>query len=206
MSGGRGEPLERITTELTLAVALEDTYADAPPRGQPSVAVANADVDVLRTPGGYHVLVDLPPEPPTLDVVVESERYLREERTVDRSDLDPDRPLVTIELVPGPAYPFGGGATLVRGTVEEADVPVAGATVSYRQGSAVTWTDADGEYALPLTGFDPSDVDTDDEGTRFLEPGGLTPTIEAAHPDDGRTTELDVPIPVGGTASAHLDF
>lgn len=206
MSGGHSEPLERISTELTLAVALEDTHADAPPRESPAVTVTNADVEFLRTPGGYHVLVDLPPEPPTLEVVVESDRFLREERTVDRSDLDPDRPLVTIELVPGPAYPFGGGVTLVRGTVEAADAPVPGATVSYRQGSAVTWTDADGEYALPLTEFDTADVDTDDEGTRFLEPGGLTPTIEATHPDDGRTTELDVPIPVGGTASAHLDF
>ncbi|HKJ60032.1 MAG TPA: hypothetical protein VKA37_12440, partial [Halobacteriales archaeon] len=207
VNDGRGEPLARVNTELTIAVALEDAFTDDPPREPPSVRVENADVEFLRTPAGYHVLVDLPADPPTLDVVVESDRYLREERTVDRSeDLDADHPLVTIELVPGPGYPFGGGVTLVRGTVEEDDAPVAGATVSYSQGSAVTWADADGEYVLPVTGFESDDVVTDDEGTRFLEPGGLTPTIEAIHPDDGRTTDLDVPIPVGGTTSAHLDF
>lgn len=206
MTDTSGAPLDRIVTELTLAVGLEDTYAGGPPRGPPRVVVDNADAEFVRTPGGFFVLVDLPAEPATLDVVVESDYYLREERTVDRSELDPDAPLETIDLVPAPAYPFGGGVTLVRGTVEENDEPVPGATVSYLQGSAVTWSDADGEFVLPVTDFELDDVDDDDEDGRVVEPGGQSPTIEAAHPDDDRTTERDVTLPVGGTASADLDF
>lgn len=207
MSDAGDEPLDRITHELALAVELEDTYTDGPPRDQPRVAVTNTDAEFVRTPGGFFVLVDLPAEPATLDVVVvESDYYLREERTVDRSELDPDAPLETIDLVPAPAYPFGGGVTLVRGTVEENDEPVPGATVSYLQGSAVTWSDADGEFVLPVTDFELDDVVVDDEDGRVVEPGGQSPTIEAAHPDDDRTTERDVTLPVGGTASADLDF
>lgn len=206
MTDTSGAPLDRIVTELTLAVGLEDTYTDGPPKGPPRVAVENADAEFVRTPGGFFVLVDLPDEPATLDVVVESDYYLREERTVDRSELDPDAPLETIDLVPAPAYPFRGGVTLVRGTVEENDEPVPGATVSYLQGSAVTWSDADGEFVLPVTDFELDDVVVDDEDGRVVEPGGQSPTIEAAHPDDDRTTERDVTLPVGGTASADLDF
>lgn len=198
-------PLDSVTTELTVAVALEDTSTGGPPRGRPRVELANAEAAFLRNPSGYHVLVDLPVEPSTLEIVVESELYLREERSVDRSSLDPTAPLVTVELVPGPAYPFGAGTTLVRGLVEDGGDPVPDAAVSYVQGSDGTRCNASGEFALGVTDFTSEDVGTDDD-VRVVEPGGRRPTIEATHPDDGRTASTDVVLPVGGTASVTLAF
>lgn len=201
----RGDPLERVTIHLALAVALEDVVAGGPPRVTPRVAVANADVEFVRTPAGYHVLVDRPSLPETLEVVVDADAYLREERTVDRSSHDPASALA-VDLLPAPAYPFGGGATLVRGTVADGDGPVAGAAVSYRQGTDVGRSDDAGEFVLPVTDVGRGDVGTDDEGRRVVEPGGGSPTVEATHPDDGRTATADVTLPVGGTGRAELEF
>jgi hypothetical protein len=197
--------VESFTTTLSVAISLVDRRTGGPPVGEPTVTVTNADYDPVRTPSGYHVLVDLPAHPATIEVVVDAEAYIEEERPITHGSLPSDEPLVEIELEPGPAYPYGDGETVVRGVVEEHGEPVAGAAVAYVQGSATARTNEDGEYALPIREIDSVDVETDSDGNEILSPGGDTPTIEATHPDDG-TTDVDVSIPLGGTASAHLAF
>lgn len=198
-------PVESFTSELSVAIELVDRHTGRAPVGEPTVTVTNADYEVTRTPSGYFVLSDLPVEPATLAVTVAAETYLDEERSITHGSLPPTEPLVEIELEPGPAYPFGGGETLVRGVVEDGGEPVSGADVAYVQGSATTRTAGNGEYVLPIRDIPGGDVVTDSDGNRTLAPGGAIPTIEATHPD-GRTTDADVSVPVGGTASAHLDF
>lgn len=205
-----GEPLETIGTELTVAVELADGFTGGPARGSPTVHATNLDVPdheapFVTTPSGYHALVDAPADPTTLELTVDSELYLPTTRSVDRSTLDPDDPVVTVELVPGPAYPFGGGVTLVRGVVTADGDPLDGASVAYAQGSATTATDAAGEYALPITDIERDDVATESR-TRMLKPGGDDPTVTSTHSDDGTTVSADVTLPVGGTASASLDL
>lgn len=197
--------VESFTTSLSVALSLVDRRTGEPPVGEPTVTVTNADYDPVRTPSGYYVLVDLPANPATVEVTVGAEAYIQEDRSITHGSLPSDEPLVEIELEPGPAYPYGGGETVVRGVVEENDEPVAGATVAYVQGSATARTNEAGEYAFPIRDIASDDVGTDSDGDEVLLPGGDTPTIEATHPDDG-TTDVDVSIPLGGTASAHLTF
>lgn len=205
MSDREATKVESFTTELSVAVELVDSLTGEPPVGRPTVRVTNADDDVERTPSGYYVLVDLPSDPATIEVTVESEAYLEETDSITHGSLPADEPLYEIELVPGPAYPFGGGETLVRGVVEDGDEPVAGAEVAYVEGSATTRTNETGEYVLPIRGVESADVGTDSDGTRILDPGGGSITVEATHPD-GRTTDADVVVPLGGTASAPLAY
>lgn len=236
MTSREATPLDSFGTELSLAVGLTDRYTDCAPRGEVAVRLANAADEFLATPSGYHVLVDVPAEPADFEVVVESEYYLDERRSVPRSSLDPAEPLESFSLVPAPAYPFGGGATMVRGTVTDGGDPVADAPVAYVQGSDRTRTNADGEFALPVEDVSRDDVvregdgtngggpggggpgsggasggdadagSTDDGGQRTLQPGGDPPSVEATHPGDGRTTEAEVAIPIGGTSSVDLSF
>lgn len=176
MSHRKSPPLESFGTELAVAVDLTDRYTDREPRGSPNVTLANAPYEFLQTPSGYYALVDAPAEPTAFEVVVEAEYYLDERRSIDRSSLDPDAPLASIDLLPGPAYPFGGGATLVRGMVTEDDDPVADATVAYVQGSDGTRTNEDGEFALPIEDVTREDVTiAGDDGPSDGGPGNGGP-------------------------------
>jgi hypothetical protein len=203
------EPLERFRTELAFAVGLEDTFTGGPVRGPTTVRATNLDThsgeaSFVETPSGYHALIDAPADPSTVELVVDADRYVRATKSVDRSTLDPDAPLTTIELVPGPGYPFGGGVTLVRGVVTRGGDPVPGATVAFAEGSDTTETDAAGEYALPIIDIGRDDVVTNDEGIRLLKPDGDDPTVEATHPVDGDTTSTSLQLSIGGTANAFL--
>ena len=197
--------LESFSTELTVAVALTDRHTDGPPVGDPTIRVTNADYAFTETPSGYYVLTDLPDDPETLEVTVESEAYLDQERSITPEALPDDDPSLEFSLEPGPAYPFGGGETVVRGLVEDGDGPVAGAEVAYVEGTAMTQTDERGDYALPVRDLASDDLGTDDEGRRALKPGGADPTIRATHPD-GRTTEVTPTVRIGASASANLSF
>ena len=197
--------LESFSTELSVAVALTDRHTDGPPVGEPTVRVTNADVEFTETPSGYYVLTDLPSVPATLEVVIESEAYLDQERSITPQALPEDDPSLEFSLEPGPGYPFGSGETVVRGLVEDADGPVAGAEVEYVEGTGRTETDARGDYALPIRDLSSDDLGTDDEGRRALKPDGDDPTIRATHPD-GRTSEVTPTVRIGETTSANLSF
>lgn len=172
------DPLATVEVDLELAVGLTDRYTGRAPKGTSTVRVANAPDSFERTPSGYDVLVDVPDEPTALDLVVDAEYYLPERRTVQRSSIDPANPLETFDLVPGPAYPFGETTTLVRGMVTDGDGPVAGAAVSYFEGTDATRTDERGEFALPIEDVVAADVvraDPDDasgDGGTGGGPGG----------------------------------
>lgn len=191
-----------VETSLSLAVDLRDGVAGGRPTGSPSVSLADRPEAFTRTPSGYDVLTDLPADVGEVTVVVDGgDAHLSERRTVD---LDDDRSTPeTIELLPSPAYPFGGGATVVRGIVyDEREAPVAGATVTIRDRDEVTRTTPAGEYALWIRSIGSDDVSDADA----LQVGGDTPTLEATHPETGATTTAETVIGVGETTRLDLEF
>lgn len=195
--------LERSVHELTLAVELADGHTDDAVIGAPTVHLTNAEATFHRTPSGFYVVSDLPPDPESLAIDVESRHYQRHKEAVPR---DPDSLPYTVTLEPAPTYPFGGGQTLVRGRVSDGTHGIANATVEYVQGDTSVSTNPAGEYALPVSSFEPGDV-AEEDGVRVVKPGGSDPSIEATHPDDdARTDATDVTLPVGGTASAFLQL
>lgn len=94
-------------------------------------------------------------------------------------------------LLPTTQYPFGAGATLVRGRITSAGVPLANASVFTVGGDEIPYvTGASGEFVL------------------FFEQSSGVPqtvTVRATHagkPD----TDLGVPVVRGATATADIDM
>jgi hypothetical protein len=86
------------------------------------------------------------------------------------------RQRAAVALAPTTAYPFTGGATLLRGTVRAAGQPVADATVSRIGGDEVPYlTGPDGEFVL----FLPAARLTQTIGVRVARDG------QADHDEDG---------------------
>ena len=142
-----------------------------------------------KAPGPFLFFVELPAS--TYSIAVRSPYYLPREVAIglplagwlafpnitlanEDAPLDaPSQPAAyraqrdSVTVVPSTRYPFPSTATLVRGTVRSAGVPVAGATVR-RQGSPLAYTTAvNGEYVLFLHDL----------------PGvGAVVSVEATHP------------------------
>lgn len=205
MSDRDARPVDSFTHECSMAVQLTDSLTEGAPVGDPTLTVTNAEVEPVRNPSGYRVFVDLEDESTTLDLRVESDAYLVAEQSETPSSLPADDPRVEITLEPGPGYPFGGGETLVRGSVEDGDEPVAGADVAYVEGEATTRTDGRGDFALPFEPLPDADIGTDDEGNRALKPGGSDPTIRVTLAD-GRTAERNPTVRIGAAASTTFSL
>lgn len=191
-----------VETSLAVAVDLRDGVAGGRPTGSPSVSLADRPETFTRTPSGYHVLSDLPADVGEVTVVVDDcDAHLTERRTVD---LDGDRSTPeTVELLPSPAYPFGSGATVVRGFVsDESGAPIAGATVTIQERDERTRTNTAGEYAVGIRSIESDDVSDDNA----LEVDGETPVLEATHPETGATTAAETVIDVGKTARQDVEF
>lgn len=65
----------------------------------------------------------------------------------------PANPLIRLQLLPSPTYPFADGVPVISGVVLEAGVPVSDALVSWSDATLQTdrvLTDEDGEFRLPL--------------------------------------------------------
>jgi hypothetical protein len=129
----------------------------------------------IRHAGDLVVFTDLAPG--EYAVTVSSNYYFPSEIAILVSELiDFDKPLVVVEMLPAPWYPFAPYATLLRGSVTDAETarPIAGATViaSYKAEMARsgqietevtrTYTASEGfyygSYALPfkILQLDPS--------------------------------------------------
>jgi hypothetical protein len=101
-----------------LVVQLLDVYTSSAPRDpRISVLVPQLIRAPIRKSGGLIVFQDV--EDGIYEVQVVSESYLPEMVQVDTATLDPLNPVVTVVLTPSPAYPFGGGDTLVRASLRD---------------------------------------------------------------------------------------
>lgn len=212
----RGVKLGEVTTRLSLAVELTDSFTGRPPLGTPRVRIKDRAITPIRTPSHYYVFTDLPAETVTVQIDGE-DRYLPEQiedvTTKDLSDpatdVDPaDKatlPLVEVDLIPAPPYRFPAGTTRIRGSVtDSAGDPVMGADLKIRDLEASTRTTDTGEFVVFLTGLTDDDVRTADND-RLVTVDGGDPTIDVDHPDLGATSE-SVTVPEGALTVQHLAY
>jgi len=164
-------------------------------------------------------------------VVDPGDRFLPERRVLDGSDLESRPVVLEIDLFPAPAYRFPSDATLVRGTVSEADdsqsdTPLSGVdlTVDTRTEdngrdnadtgfTAVGRSDDDGEYVLFFRGLTGDDVRTgyedaeDEEGRgRVVHVDGEKPVLRAIHHATDRETTDPVGVEVSEITSHDIEF
>lgn len=169
------------STTLSLAVRLVDVATGERPTGEPSVAVDGPEriEPAAVNPSGYRLFLDadLPPDP--LQLLVDGgERYADDRIEVSRPAAG--APAVTVQLAPAPQYPFGPGATIVRGVVEDpAGEGVAGAVVTVQGLDWRTRTNDGGEFVLFL-GDRPVET-APATGTRRVTVDGDDPTVEISH-------------------------
>lgn len=194
--------VDGFTTTVSMAVALRDTVTGQLLRDGLRVTMDGHEPDAT-TPSGYHVFLDR--EEDAVTVAVDGgDRYLAEERTINLSTHDPADE-VTFELHPAPAYRFPSGTALIRGRVtDNADDPVASATVSVTGLSRTAQTDARGAFVYFFTpGSDGQVVERGDR--KVIEIGGGDPTVEATHPDHGETS-TSTEVEEGSTAVVDLKY
>jgi hypothetical protein len=219
-------------TRLSIAVGLRDAFTARPLGRVSRVTLADRPERFVRNRSGYHVLTDLPDDVSAVTIVVDpGDRFLPERRILDGSDLESRPAVLEIDLLPAPAYRFPADATLLRGTVSEADdgqsdTPLSGVDVTVDTGTegngrgdadteftAVGRSDDDGEYVLFFRGLTGDDVRTgyedaeDDAGRgRVVHVDGEKPVIRAIHQATDRETTDPVGIEVGETTSHDIEF
>lgn len=212
----RGVKLGEITTRVSLAVELTDSFTDRPPLGTPRVRIENRNMTPIRTPSHFHVFTDLPAD--TVTVRIDSEDRYLPERIEDvtvkdlidpATDIDPSDPatlpLVQVDLIPAPPYRFPAGTTRIRGSVSDsAGDPVPEADLTVPTLEASTRTTDTGEFVLFLTGLTDEDVRAADND-RLVTVDGGDPTIEVEHPDLGATSE-SVTVPEGTLTVRHIAY
>ena len=180
----------KITTRLSLAVALIDGYTGKQPIGYVKIFIKDQNLKAFKNRSGYYLFFNLPDGEYT--VRSDSEYYFDEETPVKSSDLDPLNPVVSIRLEPKPSYPFPSGATLIRGMVQnsnrnpasEAKVEIAGKEVSNR-------TTVKGEFVLYFNALTEDDIIVEDT-KRFVKGNGdKTIHLKATHDTKTGTADLE---------------
>jgi hypothetical protein len=177
-----------LVTRLSLVVHIGDSLF---PAGRPM-----GPVRVSLLPGGQGPIYNLSGAPCFLDLpagtyqlVVEGEHYFPESQSVTLPLGDPLHPLLEVQLMPLPSYPFPPGTTVVRGMVhEDPDTPVAGAGVEVPGEGVRTRTTNRGEFALAWPPLPPSRVivERQDGVTRRYvqnDHGEKELRVEITHPD-----------------------
>jgi hypothetical protein len=197
--------LEHRTGRVSVALSLRDDYADAAvPRGSVTAhcSVAGRKRLAIETHSGYHVFEKLAPGPITL--VVQSDRYLPESRTVTLPPPGSTLPELEVVLKPNWLYPFPAGATLIRGRVESTEGPVEEVRVRLIDMPIETRTDRTGHFVLclrPLTedALTGANLVKAPDGTttfrlRFTRVGYRTRTLSVSQIHERATFTLSTPV------------
>jgi hypothetical protein len=197
---------ETFVTQVSLAVALIDTYTDEHPIGRTRVLLRELSQEGIRNPSGYFLFLNLPDGSYTLGV--ESEHYQDEELVINIPTSPPGNPLVDIVLQPRPSYPFPSGATLIRGLVRdapgnpiiEARAEVVGKNIISRSGNK-------GEFVLFFGGLKEGDI-VKENSKRFIRGNGTKViTLKVDQPAYGsKTTQIMEGVEEGKTTSVLITF
>lgn len=111
-------PVENSTRSVSLAVRVLDDFTLKEPVGSINVSLRDACLSPIKKPEGYFIFLDLIPG--NYSVVTNSQYYLDREITVDTASLDPQNPVLNVNLTPTSAFPFFGNTALIRATVRGA--------------------------------------------------------------------------------------
>ena len=107
-------------TRLRFAVRLTDDFTGKAPVGNVKIHLEeDPETEANMNRSGYYLFVDLTKS--QYHIVVESDYYYQKRKRVRINQLEPRSPVVKLELIPKPNYPFPTTATLIRGTVKDTD-------------------------------------------------------------------------------------
>lgn len=218
-----------IETRLSIAIKLQDAFTGGQPTGPLRVGLFDRSERFIRNRSGYYVLTDLPEEISPVAITVEpGDRYLLERCVLDQEQLESLPQVLTITLLPAPAYRFPADATLIRGMVGEArddgtvtplsDVELTVDTDGDASDddtalSAMGRSNNDGEYVLFFRGVTADDVsvqdddsESDSSGRTVVRVNGETPTVRATHPETDRETTVQTAVEAGTTTALDITF
>jgi hypothetical protein len=139
--------LHESVSKLSLAVQLKPDFGAAQ-LGVVSVFAATGSrrFQARGNPSGYFVFNELPSG--NYVVQVRPQLFLDEDRPVTLPLVDPQGPVLKVQLKPKWFFPFVEGATLIRGSVRGPEGPVPGAVVKLRGSTLESRTGEDGRFVL----------------------------------------------------------
>lgn len=101
-----------VRTQFSWAVCLIDSCTGSPPKGTVSVRLEGVKNKPIVKEGGWYVFTELSAGAYT--VVVESPWYLQSKHAYVFEGKSSESSILTLVILPSPAYPFDENATLVR--------------------------------------------------------------------------------------------
>ncbi|MBD5799857.1 hypothetical protein BHU24_25125 [Bacillus pseudomycoides] len=111
--------LEESVTKLSIAIRLKDDFTDDEPIGNVTVSIKGIEKKPVKNLTGYYLFTNLPPKLDKVEVVVNSDFYLKV-NAHKPIVLITDNPVVDeISLKPHCSYPFQVGSTLLRAVVRK---------------------------------------------------------------------------------------
>lgn len=137
---------DSLITKLSMALQITDSFTGEMVFDVVRVSIPENNKIAYKNPSGYFIFTDL--RDGNYLVEIDSEIFFPVNKQIDTSSLDPKNPVVTINLIPKPAYPFPENATLIRGIVTRITGPVENALIKVIGKQFETMTDERGEFAL----------------------------------------------------------
>jgi len=149
---------EVIKTRVSLVLNVIDQFTGDRAFGQIAVSVKNKNPRIVKNLSGYYVFLNM--DPGIYELRVKSRYYFTKFFSVDLTSLDPKQPVVTIVLVPCPAYPFPPGTTLIRGHVTGTGGEMLPGVTVYLAGKIkdARQTDKQGEFVLYFKNLTQDDI------------------------------------------------
>lgn len=137
---------DRLITKLSIALLITDSFTGKVVSNAIKVSILENSKTAYRNLSGYFIFTDL--ENGIYSVIIESELFFSITKQINISSLDPKNPLVFIQLIPKPSYPFPENSTLIRGSVNSANGSAENASIKVIGKQIETVTDENGEFAL----------------------------------------------------------
>lgn len=108
--------LGRSVFRLSAVISVRDRLSpDLRPLGKIRVIIMDTLAEATLNRSGYYLLCDLPPG--SYNVQIVSDLYSSEQRMIQIPSPEQQPPMLSIDLAPGPAYPFPHDLALLRGLV-----------------------------------------------------------------------------------------
>lgn len=198
-----------ISSQVSFVVEPIDGFTGQIPTGPVQVSIKNSHLKPIRNLSRLYVFRVTPPE--AFQLIVQSPHFFTETLSFTPKDiqgLDSRNPVIMVNLIPRPSYPFPAGVTLIRGMVRDnGGLPVRGAAVRLAGKETAARTTEKGEFVFFIKGLTQNDTRVHPEtGKRlvFLDNsevlhleivhGKAMAAVEAVNLEEGQSTALKQPI------------
>lgn len=197
------------TKLVSFVVEPVDGFSGRLPTGPVQVSIKNSHLKPIRNLSGLYVFRETPATP--FQLLVQAPHFFTGELTLTPADiqaLDTRAPVIMVNLIPRPSYPFPAGVTLIRGMVKDASgSPVRGASIRLKGKETTARTTEKGEFVFFLKGITQNDIrihpetgkrviylDSSDVLHLEILHGDVPVIFDTVNLEEGRTTALKQPI------------